>query len=128
MVYQSLAVERTPSKVNNSLAKKMLFAKAAFLLISVAQLTYGYPDGADPASCASMVPVHPPNAPQTSPAPFTVTTSVASVSPGSTVNVFITRTNTVTVLRGFMIEGRSAAGAVVGQFLLTAGKKEWIFR
>lgn len=101
----------------------MLFAKAVFLVTLVIQSAYTYPDGADPASCTNMNPAHPPHTPQTGPAPFTVTTSVASVSPGGQVNVFITRTNTATVLRGFMIEARSAAGAVIGQFLPTAGMR-----
>lgn len=101
----------------------MLFVKAVFLLVCATQLSYGFSDGADSLSCQNMLPIHGANQPQTTPAPFTVTTSVASVSPGQTVNVFITRTHTATDLRGFMIEARSAAGVVVGQFLPTAGTR-----
>lgn len=103
--------------------EKMLFVKAVFLLVCATQLSYGFPDGADSLSCQNMLPIHGTSQPQTTPAPFTVTTSVTSVSPGQTLNVFITRTNTATALRGFMIEARSAAGAVVGQFLPTAGMR-----
>ncbi|KAG4071098.1 hypothetical protein HA402_013412 [Bradysia odoriphaga] len=106
-----------------STIKKMLSVKYVFLLLSITQLSYAFPDGADPQSCRNQVPVHPPHQAQTSPAPFTVTTSVPSVSPGQQISVFITRTNTATVLRGFMIEARSAAGAILGQFLPTAGMR-----
>lgn len=101
----------------------MLFAKAVFFLICVTQLAYGYPDGADSAACFTMLPVHDQHTPQTSAAPFTVTTSAASVSPGQQLNVFITRTNTVHFLRGFMIQARNPAGAAVGQFLPTPGMR-----
>lgn len=101
----------------------MLFVKAAILIVSFIQLSYAFPDGASTAACQSMTPNHGANVPQTTPVPFTATTSVASVRPGQTVNVIINRTNAATTLRGFMVQGRAANGNVIGQFLPTAGMR-----
>lgn len=104
----------------------MSFAKTVFLVIAVVQLSYAYPDGADSVACGNMLPVHDGIPPQTSPAPFTITPSATSVSPGTPLNVVIARTNTVTFLRGFMIEARNPAGQRIGQFNPTAGTRQMI--
>lgn len=101
----------------------MFFVKVAFLLLSITQLSHAHSSGADATACTHMTPDHPPFQPQTTPAPFTVTTSVSSISPGQQLNVFITRTHTATVLLGFMIQARTAAGVVHGQFLTTPGMR-----
>ncbi|XP_037033411.1 putative defense protein Hdd11 [Bradysia coprophila] len=101
----------------------MIFLKLIFILFTISQLSYAFHNGADDSVCQDMTPSHGPFVPATSPAPFTVTTSVSSISPGQQLTVSITRTNTATALLGFMIQARSTAGTVHGQFLPAQGMR-----
>lgn len=101
----------------------MFSLKLIFVLLSISQLSYAHNNGADDSACQDMLPSHGPFTPSTAPPPFTVTTSVSSISPGTQLTVTVTRTHTATALLGFMIQARSAAGAVLGQFLPTAGMR-----
>lgn len=95
------------------------FFVAAFLI----QLSDCHSDGAGTEACVSLLPIHGAFGPQTSPAPYTITPSATSVSQGQSVTLTISRTNTAVFVRGFIIQARNAANAVVGQFFLTTGMR-----
>lgn len=88
--------------------------------MSAAILTNAYPDGAGPASCDNRMPVH--GVPrQLVSAPYFLSASSSSARPGQTLMVFLSRTNSSMFIRGFIVEARTARGALLGQFVPSAG-------
>ncbi|KAK6484194.1 putative ferric-chelate reductase 1 [Huso huso] len=90
-----------------------------FLLISCNFMgVSGYPSGLVTDSCSSMTPQHGGTNAQTSAAPFSVTASKATYSPGDQITVTLqAKSNT---FQGFLLQARQIGGrAAVGSFTIT---------
>ncbi|XP_033883482.3 putative ferric-chelate reductase 1 [Acipenser ruthenus] len=90
-----------------------------FLLISCNFMgVSGYPSGLVTDSCSSMTPQHGGTNAQTSAAPFSVTASKATYSPGDQITVTLQAKSGT--FRGFLLQARQIGGrAAVGSFTIT---------
>ncbi|XP_041134258.1 putative ferric-chelate reductase 1 isoform X2 [Polyodon spathula] len=90
-----------------------------FLLISCNfMVVSGYPNGLVTASCSSLTPAHGGAIAQTPAAPFSVTASKSTYSPGDQITVTLQAKSDT--FQGFLLQARQiGGGAAVGSFIIT---------
>lgn len=97
-----------------------MWLKLVLLIMLSFQHCHSFSNGAGTPACSSMIPQHPPNNPLTTSSPVTISVSTNNVQHGQMVTLTI-QGNGGFEYRGFMVQARTAGGAVVGRFLVTDG-------
>lgn len=80
------------------------------------------PDGAHPAACLTMTPLHGQNIPQNTQPPVTLSLSDQIILQGQTVTLTIEGIDGFQ-FRGFLVQARTLAPAIIGTFLNTDGTR-----
>ncbi|CAB3231258.1 unnamed protein product [Arctia plantaginis] len=90
---------------------------STYVVIAVSlACAHGYSSGAPESVCQDMVPKHP-VPPQSTPPPYTITTSTKTVKAGTPMEVVITGKKTTDKMRGLLLQAREGT-KIVGKFTL----------
>ncbi|GBP38061.1 Putative defense protein Hdd11-like [Eumeta japonica] len=103
-----------------SMASKLLLAVTLACLVAVVR---GYGSGAPPEACVDMIPQHP-VPPQTTPPPYTITTSTKVVKAGTPMEVVITGKTPSDTMRGLLLQAR-LGNEPVGSFKIPSAASDF---